>query len=797
MKISYNWLSDVIEWIETDPQNIANTITAATGEVDHVERQGELLNQCVVGRITALRKHPGADRLSLCTVETDEGSKNVVCGGTNLREGQMVAFAHVGATVRWHGGETMTLSRAKIRGEESEGMICAAEELGLESHFPPHPTDGEHPIIDLSESGCAVGEPLKHALGLDDIIFHIDNHAITNRPDLFSHMGVARECVALKLARWKKKKAEKKPVFSPASLPFSCHNEVPSLVPVYRACMVDIESVGQSPEWMKRRLLSVGVRSLNLPIDITNYVMLETGMPMHAFDSADIRGDISIREAREGETLVTLDAKERTLPRGALVMSDDEGIFDLLGIMGGLRSSAKDTTRRIYLHAAVVDPAAIRKAVIATGHRTDAATIYEKGVQAITAEKGLQRALDLMLSLVPGAKISSQLQEWGSLPKPTPIPLSMTRVTAAIGVPLTANAAEDILNALGFEVQKSRAKKDVSLLVTPPLERLHDIAGEHDLIEEIARMYGYGKVTPVMPSACMQLPPRDARLHVLRETLKAACYRELLHLAFVSPTTLTKTGMNPEEAIAIENPLGEELSLMRSSLLPMMLETVSKLQRDSSETLKLYEYGNVFTKNAETVQLCMIVASAKRQDSISQEPVLSMKRDLSHACSCVGYTISYAKCTDPLPAFAHPGRSAAIKVGTEEVGMVCEVHPSVARAFDLEGRVGVVILNVKTLMEIPPSVIIATPLPLFPSIRYDETIPLSSDVSAASILQKARSAHPLLESVTIVDLFRSDTGIRMTLRFVYRSPDRTLEQKATDDIHASILQTLRSSTEKL
>src|SRR3990167_5013344 len=338
MKLSLEWLSEFVTFTTTDPEEIARRLTAHVGEVDDVEIQGKYLKDCCVGKVSNLRKHPGADKLNLCNVETDRGVKNIVCGGTNLREGMLVAFAHVGATVK-HGDEKMTLKEAKIRGEKSEGMICAAEELELKDMFPAKKEDGERPVIELKvESGkWKVGMSLKEALGMDDVIFHIDNHAITHRADLFSHIGFARECVAIGLAEWKKEPKMPSFTFPKTALPFALKVENPKLMPRYCACLIAIDGLGVTPDWMKKRLIATGSRPVNLPVDITNFVMMEIGVPLHSFDAGDIKGNVTMRASKKGESIVTLDQVKRALPEGALILEDDGGIFDLLGIMGGDR----------------------------------------------------------------------------------------------------------------------------------------------------------------------------------------------------------------------------------------------------------------------------------------------------------------------------------------------------------------------------------------------------------------------------------------------------------------------------
>jgi len=429
MKISFDWLQDFVTFRETDLSVIGEHLTEATAEVEKVESQGALLAHCCIGKVLTITRHPKADKLFLVDVHTDRGKKRAVCGGTNLRVGMLVAFAHPGACVRWHGEEITTVEKVRIRGEESEGVICAAEELDLTEYFPSQTNDGKRPIVDLGTGDVRVGKSLREELHLTDTIFHINNHAITHRPDLFSHLGFARECTALGLAQWKKSTRNEKPIrqaqdrretrnFPLTSLPFTVVNHIPNLIPRYCACCLHIDALGETPPWMRRRLEVLGWRSVNLPVDITNYVTVEVGMPLHSFDSSDFRGTVHMRTSQSGECLTTLDGVKRVPPAGSIVLSDEAGIFDLLGIMGGLRSSTKDTTRNVYLHGAGADPVSIRRTVLALGHRTEAATIYEKGIPPIIVEQGFFRAIELFLDLVPGATITSKLESFGTNGRP-------------------------------------------------------------------------------------------------------------------------------------------------------------------------------------------------------------------------------------------------------------------------------------------------------------------------------------------------------------------------------------------
>lgn len=785
MKISRDWLSDFIEWVETDPQKIADELTRCMGEVDEVLHQGKFLDRCVVGLVQTVEKHPNADKLKICSVQTDEGTKQVVCGGTNVRPDMHVAFSHIGAKVKWHGGDVMTLEKVKLRGVESEGMICAAEELELESYFPSKPEDGERAVADLTSHGFKVGTPLRKALGLNDVIFHIDNHAITNRADLFSHIGVARELVAMGLATWKKKPSSPKIPFTKTPAAVKLVNDVPTLIPRYCACSLTIDGAGITPDWMRRRLEATGWRPINAAIDITNYVAMEMGMPLHSFDAGDIEGTVHMRKAKKGEKVTTLDKMERELPEGALVLSDDKGIFDLLGIMGGLRSGTKDTTKQIYIHAAIIDPVSIRKAVIATGHRTDAATVYEKGVPFVAAEAGLLRTVELFLAHVPGAKVISKMEEMGTVKAKKSISIPADTFASVIGADIKPTESTKILTDLGFDVKVSGK----NIAITPPAWR-NDVSMKTDLVEEVARIYRYAKITPTMPDATTKPPFRDPRLHQIRDSLKESGAFELLNLAFTSPQALKKCGLNPATAVTIENPIGEEISLMRPSLLPSVLETIAReLARADGTHLTMYEYGRTFEKGKpERTELCLVVA-AKGKTTLKDDPVLLAKDDLARALKAAGYAVDVKKADVTMP-YAHPGRSADLLCQGQVIGHLTEVHPVVREAFGIGFRTAVAIVSLDALKALTPAVTIAKPLPQFPSIELDETLPLGKRTHA-EIVKSVSTLDPLLKSVTVADLYQSDSARTVTLRFTYRADDRTLTQQEVEKAHTKILAELK------
>jgi phenylalanyl-tRNA synthetase beta chain len=788
MKISLEWLGDMVEWLESDPAEIARRLTLSTAEIEEVEDKGKLLEYCCVARVAKLAKHPNADKLSLTELETDRGIKKVVCGGTNLKEGMLVALAHVGATVKLHGGELMALKAATIRGEPSEGMICAAMELGLEEMFPPKPEDGERPVVDLSDTGCKPGTPLREALGLGDVVLHISNTAITQRPDLFSHLGFARECVAIGLARWKKKPEPKAPAFAKSALPFSIKSDTDA-VPRYCACLIEIDALGETPEWMKRRLEATGWRSVSLPVDITNYVTMELGMPLHSFDADDLKGDVRIHLSKEGDTLTTLDDVERALPEGAVVLSDKEGIFDLLGIMGGLRSSTKPTTRRVLLHSAIVDPVRIRRAIVATGHRTDAATVYEKGIPRIAAEMGFHRALELFLAHVPGARVASSLDAWGDNGEAPVIELPTDRVRSMLGIDLSDARIAELLKAIECEVEG----KEGALRVTPPLHRLRDLGGPHDLIEEIGRLHGYERVESVMPAAELGIPQRDKDVHAMRESLKGERFMEIVPLSFAGPKTLLDCGLDPDACVKVNNPLGETTSLLEPSLLPGLLEHARDQIHLADEGMRTFRWGHTFARDRDERMEMGLLCIDRHPAGLLNEPLLKLRDTLDAILGAAGRSVTLEPHPTP-PPFAHPGRCARLRAKDgKEAGLLFELHPQVAGRFELPGRTSVALVNLSCLLADARPITLAQPLPHFPDVTYDETFPRAHADPIGPAIEKAKSAHPLLESVSIKDLYAGkddQDSYSITLRFVYRAPDRTLTEEEAKTAHQKVLAAL-------
>lgn len=791
MKISLEWLGDFVTWTEQDPQAIADRLTLSTAEIEDVADQSRLMKHCCVGKIITLNKHPNADKLSLVTVQTDKGNMTVVCGGTNLREGMLVAFAHVGATVK-HGDETMMLTSVKIRGEESNGMICAAEELELDAQFPPKPEDGVRPVIDLTPLNLKSGTDLAKALGLDDAVFDVNNTAITTRPDLWSHRGMARECVALGLGKAKAEPKHPTLKFSKNPLPFAFKTPAKKHVTRYLGCAIDLPSTStQTPGWMCRRLEAVGIRPISLPVDITNYVMLEYGTPLHAFDRDDIVGNIELRLTEADETIKTLDGVDRVLPEGALVISDDAGIFDLVSMMGGKRTSISEKTRRIFIQGPVPDPIIIRKTIAATGHRTDAATIFEKSVPPVTMEAGFRRAIELFLELAPGATITSKLEEWGDDGTAPTIKLPLQTISSVLGVNLPTTTTVTILEALGCTVKKSagRTKTD-TLTVMPPLWRLRDLQGPHDLIEEIGRIHGFEHLPDVRPRGVLSPVACQTLERRLSNTLAADGFKQILPLSLIGPKLVRQAGIDPSIAIEIANPLTEELSLLQPSTLPQLLEHARKNHLLAEGALRTFHFSHVFRRGAPERSECGLFI-LEQNDGLLQDTFLAAIEHVTHLLHTLGHAPTVEQHPTPR-ASAHPGHSAAIRIGSVVIADVFDVRPSVLAAFDLPHRASVALIDCTALASLTGTIIQATSLPSHPAINYDLTFQRSHAEPIGPLLLTLRGGSPLLESVVVRDLYDGkgveNGSYNVTLRFTYRAADRTLTEEEAKKEHERLLQ---------
>ena len=610
MQISLNWLKDFIN-IPKDitPEKIAEILTLHTVEVEGMQSGGAELENIVVGEIIKLSKHPNADRLSLATVSDGVKEYPVVCGGNNLLEGMLVVFAKVDAKVKWHGqGDLVTLEKAKIRGEVSEGMICTAVEVGLENLFP---TDDDFEVVDLPRADYKVGENISAGPISDDVIYDIDNKSMTHRPDLWSHYGMARDLAAVlpspltplplqPLERLRGRRETKLQV----------KVEDKKLCPRYMAAVVDGIEIKPAPAWMQKRLIACGLRPINNIVDITNYVMMELGQPTHAFDAQKLGNTIIVRRAKQNEKITTLDGQERKLDEEMLLITDGKNPVAIAGVMGGGNSEIDNNTKSIVIESANFNPISIRQTSQKLGLRSEASMRFEKSLDQNLCELAIQRIVNLIKESCPQAKAASNLADVKNFKlNQGPIKLDLAWLNKKIGVEVPRTKVVKILQNLGFKTSplapllgKERGIRGEALHVKVPTWRAtKDISLPEDLAEEVARIYGYDNIKLTMPQVSMQAPEVNIErefINKIKDILSGgAGMTEVYNYSFVNEAQLGKLEMNAGNNVKLANPLTREHTLLRQSLIPNLLQNVITNQRQAEE-IKIYEIGRVFLPQA-------------------------------------------------------------------------------------------------------------------------------------------------------------------------------------------------------
>jgi phenylalanyl-tRNA synthetase beta chain len=787
MKISLNWIKNFIDITEEDNEKIKSVITARSAEIETMEDLGSHLDKIVLGRIEKIMPHPDADKLRLAIVNNGQQKLQVVCGGSNLREGMKVAFAELGAIVKWHGTEVVKMEKAKIRGVESYGMICASEEIGLADMFPKKE---EKEIVDLSHINAPIGTPLAKALGLDDVVIDVDNHAITHRADLFSHRGFAREFVANGLGKWNKTHNSSHNSSNNSSpLPIEIELRDKDMCSNYLAVYMTGIEVKESPDWIKKRLSACGIRPISNIVDVTNYVMLELGMPMHAFDLDQVKGKKWVmRKSKKGEKVITLDEKEIELFDGVTIMDDGHEIFDLCGIMGGLHSGINQKTKRILLHAPVYSPSITRRAVRGLGQISDAAIIYEKGVDNELAKDGLERSMELILELCPDAKVASEIISYKNYKtEKRVLKLRNKQIERLIGCKIPKKDIKRILTDLGFEVKEMKTGYDVVV----PSWRFNDVKMEADVIEEIGRIYSYDKIPFTTPFADIRpIPINHKRIFYkeVKDKLVALGFNEIYTFAFLGPELIKKCGLKASDAdIEISNPISGDMSIMRRSLLPRMLEAVESNLRYQKQ-FRLFEISRIYHKKGD---------SAEETQEFIAATVGENFRNLQGVIENLGFSLRPVESNSCL-SYQHPGRTAAVFMRGKRVGTLYQLHPQIEKNFDLKENVVISEINLDVVLE---TGIEYYPkykeLPKFPAMQLDISILIPKMELAENYLHAIQKTdRTLIKDIQLIDEFMGESIGKdkrsLTYSITYRSDTETLTDIQVNGIHQKVIANLKS-----
>lgn len=807
MNISVNWIKKYVDLPkDLSARDFGLKLTLATVEVEDFESLTEKFEKIVVGKILKIKKHPNADKLRLAQVAIAKDEQvPIVCGGSNLNEGMLVAVALVGAKVRWHGqGEPVVLAPAEIRGVKSQGMICAAQEVGLQEIFP---RQNETEILDLSQFKAAPGDLLAKVLGLDDIIYEIDNKSLTNRPDLWGHYGMAREVAAIYNKKIKEYKTAK--IKEAKEVKLTVDNQEPDLCPRYLGIRIDNVKVEPSPEWLKKHLQSINVKSINNIVDITNYLLFDLGQPMHAFDASLIKDNkIIVRRANKKEQIKTLDEEIRQLTADDLVIADTQRAVALAGVMGGENSEITDKTTSIIIESATFDAYNIRKTSERLGLRTEASMRYEKSLDPELAKTAIEKAVELVLQICPQAKVVSNLaDEYSKKESEIVIDTSYQFIIDRIGQKIEQNKIKDILARLGFKIKDKSGRLKI---IVPSWRATKDISIAEDIVEEVARLYGYDNLEPQMPQVETNLMPENKLRNLERKVknllVNACAATEVYNYSFVDEKLLNLLELNPKENIEVQNPISQEQTLLKKFLLPNLL-------KNTADNLRFYKKINIF-------ESCRVFISQPGEDLIKpkqnnylpSQPLMlagiySSEKNLqpfyqAKAIVCllleklgIKYLESSAK---QILAFAHPHRNWSAEIKDKEFIFAGEIHPKILQALGIEQKVAFWQINLTELNNFYELQYEYQPIAKFPAVELDLSIVVDDKVIWKDIKNIVTSIEPqLIRQVKLFDVFKNDKiGVgkkSLAFHLVYQADDRTLELKEVQKLQDKVIDQLQKA----
>ncbi|WP_299589054.1 phenylalanine--tRNA ligase subunit beta [uncultured Microbulbifer sp.] len=775
MKFSNSWLR---EWVnpELTTQELADQITMAGLEVDGVEKVAGDFSGVVVGEIVGCEQHPDADKLRVCKVAGHpEGEMQVVCGAPNARTGIKIPFALVGAKLP---GD-FKIKKAKLRGVESFGMLCAQTELELGED-----NDG---IWELPED-APTGTDLRAYLQLDDETLEVD--LTPNRSDCLGVAGIAREVGVLNRCAVQGPEIAPVPQQINESLPVSLLAE--SACPRYVGRVIrNIDIKAQTPLWMQERLRRSGLRSIDPVVDVTNYVLLELGQPMHAFDLEKLSGGIKVRMAEHGEELTLLDGQEVKLQEGTLVIADEEKPLAMAGIMGGLDSSVTKGTQHIFLESAFFSPLAIAGKARSYGLHTDSSHRFERGVDYHLQEKAVERATQLLLDIVGGEVGPVHVRELTeTMPAERHITLRRARVEQGLGIQLADDELVDILTRLGLE---KIDQNDEGWTFLAPSFRF-DIAIEADLLEELARVYGYNRIPSESFTAELEIAPRPESTIAqddLEQTLLSRGYYEAITFSFIDSDSAAL--FDPEaDPVALQNPISAELAVMRTTLLPGLCKALQYNLNRQQNRVRLFETGLRFVPGVELHQEPMIAGLAYGNRFLenwtgSKDSVdfYDVKADVEALLTRTGVASEFRFIAAQHPAL-HPGQTAKIMRGDREVGVIGALHPQLQKKLDLSKPAFVFELSLEAIGEGKAPAF--RPLSKFPEVRRDLALLIDADVPAASLVETAtETAGETLTGVKIFDVYQGK-GIDLNRKSValgltFQHSSRTLND---EEINAAV-----------
>ncbi len=793
MKVTLKWLREYVD-IALPVAIVAEKLTMGGLEVKGMEVVGGKWENIVIGQIASVSRHPNADRLSLATVSLGTGEETVVCGAPNLRVGDKIAFARVDAElIDGHSGQVVRLKSAKIRGVVSSGMVCSEKELGVSD---------KHEGIMVLPDEAPVGVPLTDYLG--DVI--LNPEVTPNRPDCLCVVGIAREIAALTGQSLHIPAISYQETTSPVEQQIAVEIVAPDLCPRYCASLTTGVKVGESPQWMQQRLLACGMRPINNVVDVTNYVMLEYGQPLHAFDYDRIRGKrIVVRRATNGESITTLDGVERVLPGDTLVIADEERAVAVAGVMGGANSEVTDETTSILLEAASFKPASIHYTGRTLRLPSEACMRFERGIRPELALPALRRATQLITQLAGGAAAKGWVDVYPGKLEPKPVLLSASEVKRVLGVEISLDQAVIALTSLGFECREGGIASEV--LVTAPYWR-SDIRLAVDLIEEVARIAGYDKIPAAMlsqPIPRQNPEPMLGLKNEVRHSLVACGLQEVVTYSLISKEMLTRLSPEPHviepTPLRVANPMTAEQEYLRPNLRANLLTAFRVNRRYEDGGIRLFELGKVYLPQAkglpdEREVLCGVLSGPRLEKSwLSGDELFDFfdaKGVAEGLLGHLGIQASFEPCSDE--SF-QPAKQAAMVVGGNRLGVVGELRPKVLESFEIAGSTYLFEIDLVALLPLTIGHRVFKPIPRFPAVVRDIALVVDGGVANQKVVNIIEG-FPLVERVRLFDVYSGEQVPKdkksLAYRITYQSPAHTLTDDEVSKVQEQILDRLSS-----
>jgi phenylalanyl-tRNA synthetase beta chain len=783
MKISLDWIKDFTQLPEKDADSLATRLTLGCCEVEDVETQGLFWEQIKVAEILEIEAHPEADKLNLVTFDYGaKQTKKVVCGASNVRKGLKTPYAPTGVLLP----NGLFLEPKKIRGFLSEGMLCSQEELCL--------ADSSEGIMELDPS-LEVGTAMKDVLNKNtDTVLDIDNKSLTHRPDLWGHYGMAREFAALYEMKLEKPFSPKwmqkmQSLQTDQASPVKVSVEKDCAALAYYGLSLDGVEVESSPDWMQNRLRAVGLRPINNIVDISNYVMIELGMPLHIFDRQEIKGgQVHIKALSENTSFQTLDEVERELLPGDTIISDNEAPLVLAGIMGGLKSGVKDTTQEIFIEVANWQAAPIRRTSTRIGLRTDSSQRYEKSLDSLLCERTLWRTVELICELCPKAKVIGKIEYDGEdLTKIPDLKLSLgkKKLQKVLGVELSDLRVKAIFESLDFGIEDKGESFEIHV---PSFRATKDIEGQADLIEEVGRVVGYDNIDPVSPALDISPVSLTNSQKLQRQTRDFMVYNahayEVMTYPMLGQKNLEKCSwpqMNDE--LVLVNALSRDQDRMRPSLLPSLLEACA-LNAKQRERFHLFEWGRSYQPSSKSfceehtqVALCMYHPEKSLFKELANTAERYMRALNLPGDICERNPKFKNQVIDEQWNGIHPYEFFNVRLMGKMQGAIFSIHPLVMRDLKMKGHLSVMLMDLTQVeMKAPKDKTKYRPLPKFPGSNFDCTIVTKKGEPVAKVLESLKSfKEKELQEVKVADVFELDKDLKsVTLRASFLDPEKTL-----------------------